>query len=102
MWRWRLLVGAERRRFVSPLYGQQNTLIAEAGVGWSPSGMTTISATVSRETEDAEQEGVSGLVYSVARSTIDHEYLRPTPLPRLLSGDRRGPGPGGYLPRAGP
>ena len=38
--------------------------------------MTTISATVSRDTEDAAQEGVSGLVYSSARLTIDHECLR--------------------------
>ena len=29
-----------------------------------------------RDTEDAAQEGVSGLVYSSARLTIDHEYLR--------------------------
>ena len=31
---------------------------------------------ISRDTEDAAQEGVSGLVYSSARLTIDHEYLR--------------------------
>jgi hypothetical protein len=76
VWRWRLLVGGEAREFASKRYRSQNTLIAEAGVGWSPSGMTTVNATVSRETGDAEQEGVSGLVYTTARLTIDHEYLR--------------------------
>jgi hypothetical protein len=76
VWRWRLLAGGEARRFVSPLYPQQNTLIAEAGVGWSPTGLTTVTAVVSRDTEDAAQEGVSGLVYSSGRLTIDHEYLR--------------------------
>jgi hypothetical protein len=76
IWRWRLLVGGEARRFTSPRYPQQNTVIAEAGVRWSPSGMTTIDATISRDTQDAAQEGVSGLVYSAARLTIDHEYLR--------------------------
>jgi hypothetical protein len=76
VWRWRLLVGGEARRFASPQYPAQNTLIAEAGVAWSPSGLTTIKATISRDTEDAEQEGVSGLVYSAARLTVDHEYLR--------------------------
>lgn len=76
VWRWRLLVGGEMRRFASPLYPQQNTLIAEAGVAWSPSGLTTVSATIGRDTKDAEQEGVSGLIYSSARLTIDHEYLR--------------------------
>ncbi len=76
VWRWRILVGGEARMFASPLYRQQNTLIAEAGATWSPTGITTINATVSRETEDAAQEGVSGLTYSAARITIDHEYLR--------------------------
>jgi hypothetical protein len=76
VWRWRLLAGGEVRRFASPLYPQQNTLIAEAGAGWSPSGLTTVTAVVSRDTEDAAQEGVSGLVYTSARLTIDHEYLR--------------------------
>jgi hypothetical protein len=52
------------------------TPIAEVGVGWSPSGMTTLNAIVSRETGDAAQEGVSGLVYTSARLIIDHEYLR--------------------------
>jgi hypothetical protein len=76
VWRWRLLVGEESRHFASTQYATQNTLIAEAGVTWSPSGMTTISASLSRDTQDAAQEGVSGLVYSSARLTIDRECLR--------------------------
>jgi hypothetical protein len=76
IWRLRLLLGGEARRFDSARYPQQNTLIAEAGIGWSPSGMTTVNATFGRDTQDAAQEGVSGLVYSTARLTIDHEYLR--------------------------
>jgi hypothetical protein len=76
LWRWRLLAGGEVRQFASPLYPRQNTLIAEAGVGWSPSAMTTLGATISRETADAEQEGISGLVYSSVRLSIDHEYKR--------------------------
>jgi hypothetical protein len=76
VWRLRALVGGEARRFSSPLYPHQNTLIAEASVGWSPTGMTSVTATVSRDTEDAAQEGISGLIYSSAKLTIDHEYLR--------------------------
>lgn len=76
VWRWRLLVGGETREFASKQYPRQNTLIAEAAVGWSPTPMTAVNAVVSRETEDAAQEGTSGLIYSSARLTIDHEYLR--------------------------
>ena len=71
-----MLAGGEARQFASPFYRPRNTLIAEAGAGWSPSGLTTLTATVSRETGDAEQEGVAGLIYTAARLTIDHEYLR--------------------------
>ena len=74
VWRWRLLLGAEARNSVS--YRTQDTLIAEAGAGWFPSGMTSVGVTISRETQDAAQEGVSGLVYTSARLTIDHEYQR--------------------------
>ena len=76
VWRWRVLVGGEMRWFASSLYSQQNHVIAEAGVSWAPSGLTTINATLSRETGDAAQPGTSGVVASSARLTIDHEYLR--------------------------
>jgi hypothetical protein len=76
VWRWRLLAGGEARRFASRSYPQQNTFIAEAGAAWLPTGLTTVTATISRDTEDAAQEGVSGLIYSTMRVTIDHEYLR--------------------------
>jgi hypothetical protein len=76
VWRWRLLFGGEARLFTLSLYRQQTTAIAEAGAAWSPSGLTTVGFTLGRETADAAQAGVSGLTYSTARLTIDHEYLR--------------------------
>ncbi len=76
VWRWRVLVGGETRQFNAAVYQPRNTLIAEAEVSWFPSGLTTVRATVSRDTEDAAQEGVAGLTYSAARLTIDHEYMR--------------------------
>jgi hypothetical protein len=76
VWRWRLLVGGEVRQFAAPIYPQQATMIAEAGATWVPSGTTSLNATLSRETTDAAQEGVSGLTYTSARLTIDHESLR--------------------------
>ena len=76
VWHWRLLAGGETRGFASPLYPRQNNLIVEAAVGWLPTGMTTINAAVSRESSDAAQAGVSGLMLTTGRLTIDHEYLR--------------------------
>ena len=43
---------------------------------WSPSGLTTITGTLTRSIEDAAQEGVAGYTYTSARLEIDHEYLR--------------------------
>jgi len=76
VWRWRVLVGGEARQFDARIYRPRNTLIAEADASWSPSGLTTVHATVSRDTEDAAQAGVGGLTHTAARLTIDHEYRR--------------------------
>lgn len=76
VWRWRILVGGEARRFASAQYRPANTLIAEGSVVWSPSGLTTVAATLTRQTGDAEVSGASGMIYSAAKLTIDHEYLR--------------------------
>jgi hypothetical protein len=76
IWHWRLLIGGETRGFASPLYARQNNVIAEAGLSWLPSGLTSVNLTVSRESTDAAQQGVSGLMLTAARLTIDHEYLR--------------------------
>ena len=76
IWRWRMLLGGEAREFTASVYQPRNTVIAEAEATWFPTAMTTLHASLSRDTEDASQEGVSGLVYTAARLSIDHELMR--------------------------
>jgi O-antigen/teichoic acid export membrane protein len=76
LWRYRLLVGFETRNFVATQYSSHIAPIAEAAVIWNPSGLTTVTATLSRSIEDAAQEGVGGYVYTTGRVAVDHEYLR--------------------------
>lgn len=76
VWHWRVLIGGETVAYVSSAYSRQNNLIAEAAAGWAPTGLTTVTATVNREGADAAQQGVSGMMLTSARLTIDHEYLR--------------------------
>ena len=76
MWRVRVLLGGESRRFTAAVYKPRTTFIAEAEVTWFPTQLTTLHATLGRDTEDAAQEGVSGLIYTSARLTIDHELMR--------------------------
>lgn len=76
VWRYRLLVGWEERRFAARLYQTHDAPVAEAELIWSPSGMTTLTARLTRHIEDAAQEGVAGYTYTATALTIDHEYRR--------------------------
>jgi hypothetical protein len=76
VWRYRLLGGVEYRQAASTAVASQTTGIAEAGITWSPTGMTTVRATASRGIEDAAQAGLSSFTYTSAQLSLDHEYLR--------------------------
>ncbi|HVZ08116.1 outer membrane beta-barrel protein [Rhodopila sp.] len=76
LWRLRLLAGGESRQFSAAAYKARNTLIAEAEVTWFPTQLTTLHLALGRDTQDAAQEGVAGLVYTAARLSIDHELRR--------------------------
>ena len=43
---------------------------------WNPSGMTTVTGSLTRSIEDAAQEGIAGYTYTSARLRLDHEYQR--------------------------
>ncbi len=75
-WGLRLLGGWEQRNFQAPQYQSHGAAVAEMDANWSPSGLTTITGTLTRSIEDAAQEGVAGYTYTSARLEIDHEYLR--------------------------
>jgi len=76
VWRYRVLLGWEVRAFHASAYRTHQAPIAEAALIWSPSGMTTVTATLSRTIEDAAQEGNAGYMLTRARVVVDHEYLR--------------------------
>jgi hypothetical protein len=71
-----VLFGWEQRDFAAPQFGSHQAPLAEGELIWSPSGLTTVAATLTRSIEDAAQEGVAGYTYTSARLTIDHEYRR--------------------------
>lgn len=96
VWHWRVLVGEEFRTFQAAAYPAQRTLIAEAGLTWQPTELTTITALFSRETDAAAQEGVSGMVYSAGRVAVDHELRRDIVLSAMLGWQRQDYFQGGY------
>ena len=75
-WRYRLLVGVERRGFDAAQYATHTAPIAEASVIWTPTGLTTVTGTLSRTIEDATQLGTAGYTLTQGSVVVDHEYLR--------------------------
>ncbi|AQS84762.1 MAG: outer membrane beta-barrel protein [Acetobacter aceti] len=72
----RVMIGYQRRIFSSALYGSLSSPIAEASLKWSPTRLTTVSATVSHGIEDAAFEGVVGYTTTSARLSVTHAYSR--------------------------
>ena len=76
VWRARLLLGWEMRDFAAVQYSTHSAPIAEAGLIWTPNGLTTLAMTLTQSIEDAAQEGTAGYTYTTAKLRLDHEYLR--------------------------
>ena len=76
VWRYQVLAGAEVRRFNSDQFKTQVAPIARAAMIWTPTGLTTVTATLLRTIEDPVEVGKSGFTYTTATLRVDHEYLR--------------------------
>lgn len=76
VWQYQVLAGWEVRAFAASQYSTHQAPIAEAAVTWNPSGLTTLTAKLTRSIEDAAQEGIAGYTYTAARLLVDHEARR--------------------------
>lgn len=74
--RYRVLVGYQFRSYVSSQFGTISAPIAEASVSWTPTRLTTLTAVLSRDIEDAAADSIGAYIYTGARIDIDHEYKR--------------------------
>jgi hypothetical protein len=76
VWRYRVLVGWEIREYDSSAFQNRSAPIAEAGVVWNPTGLTTVTGRFIHTIEDSGDQFVSGYNYTSAQLVVDHEYLR--------------------------
>lgn len=76
VWRYRLLAGMEVRAFAASQYGTKQAPIVEGSVIWTPTGLTTLTGTVSRQIQGPLTLGNNGYVLNQARLVVDHEYRR--------------------------
>lgn len=87
--RYRALVGYGYRSYSTynstPLATSRSAPIAEASAIWTPTGLTTVTATLSRRIEDSLTAGVVGYTYTQARLIVDHEYQRNILLEGLIN-----------------
>lgn len=76
IWRYRVLVGYEGRSFVSSQYKSIQGPIAEAAVIWSPTGLTTVTAQLSRHIQDSSDDTTAAVTETGVRLQVDHELQR--------------------------
>jgi len=76
LWRVRMLAGMEHRRFAARDFRSHTAPVVEAQVAWMPTGMTTVTLSLTRTIDDAAQEGVAGFTNTSTRLTLDHEARR--------------------------
>ena len=72
----RALGGYEIRTFSAGIYDTIQAPIAELSAIWNPTGLTTLTGTVSRRIQDAADETTAGYTETSGTFTIDHELLR--------------------------
>lgn len=96
IWRYQALVGVEVREFDAPQFHTQTAPIARAAVIWTPTGLTTVTATLLRAIEDPTVADTSGYTYTATELRVDHEYAQ-----NLLLHVRGGAELAGYLQNGG-
>lgn len=74
VWRYQLLAGMELRAFRG--FANKTEPVLQGTVIWTPTGLTTITASALRTISDPTTEGSSGYVDSRVQIRVDHEYLR--------------------------
>ncbi len=75
VWRYRLLAGVEVGVFQAAQYPTSVVPIAEASVIWTPTGLTTVTGSLSREIGAPATSGTNGAIYTRASLVADHELL---------------------------
>ena len=76
VFRYRGEVGFEQRRYSSPIFPVQGTLVGDGELIWTPTELTTVTASLARAIEDAANDTTIGFTYTTAKLVVDHEYRR--------------------------
>ncbi len=72
----RLLGGYEQRNFTSRAYKTIQAPIVEGAVTWTPTPLTTVTATAARYIEDSAAEATTAFTETALKLSVDHELYR--------------------------
>ena len=72
----RALVGYEIRTFDAATFKTIQAPVAELSTIWTPTGLTTVTAGVSRRIQDSADETTAGFTETSAKVRVDHEFRR--------------------------
>lgn len=75
-WRYSVLVGMEMRTFQASQYPSRTAPFVEAGAIWAPTGLTTLTGTLTHAIENPQTGGTNGFTLTQARLVVDHELRR--------------------------
>ena len=76
LWRYRLLVGYQRRDFSASQVKSIQAPVVEGEVIYTPTRLTRVSGALSRRIQDSADETDVGFTETALRLTVDHEYRR--------------------------
>ncbi len=76
IWRYSLLAGAELRSFAASAYATRVSPVLQGNVIWTPTGVLTVTGTLSRAIADPQSGGNNGYVLTQSSMRLDYELQR--------------------------
>jgi hypothetical protein len=76
VFRYRILVGYQVRKYASRDISSLSAPTVEASVIWTPTRLTTVTATLRNDIQDAADQSITGFTYTAGRLSVDHELRR--------------------------
>jgi hypothetical protein len=76
VWRYRLLAGVEMSTFAAAQYPTNTSPTVQASVIWTPTGVVTLTGTLTRAVQAPQSAGTNGFVLTSANLVGDYEFRR--------------------------
>jgi hypothetical protein len=76
VWRYRLLAGVEMSTFAAAQYPTNTSPTVQASVIWTPTGVVTLTGTLTRAVQAPQSAGTNGFALTTANLVADYEFRR--------------------------